>query len=235
VRNTHWRNASSTKVFWYFGRLSWSPDGKLLAFSDRTSVSEPTSIFLLSLDTLAIRRLTSPRLRVTTTRHSPPMRKPWLSTVVRRESPPSTRWQFAGGEEHRLITGPAIRLGVSLDPGRPRHCFREGWLAGKSAWLWKISRHGGDPERLQFGPGGDRAFNFAGNRLAYARQVTISISGGENSTHCRRPLRSGSCLPRLSRVALSFRPTAARSSSSLLAAVLTKSGCAAATDATSFN
>lgn len=45
----------------YFGRLSWSPDGRLLAFSDRQSPNEPaSSIFLLSLDSLEVRRLTSP-------------------------------------------------------------------------------------------------------------------------------------------------------------------------------
>src|SRR5215470_6887420 len=41
------------------GRLSWSPDGKLLAFSDRPSREEhASSIFLLSLDSLEARRLT---------------------------------------------------------------------------------------------------------------------------------------------------------------------------------
>jgi DNA-binding winged helix-turn-helix (wHTH) protein len=41
---------------------------------------------------------------VTTTRHSPPMRKSWLSTVVRRESPPSTRWQLQ--EERSTVSSP---------------------------------------------------------------------------------------------------------------------------------
>ena len=61
VRDTHWEEREFYEVFWYFGRLSWSPDGKLLAFSDREASNEPTSIYLLSLDTLAVRRLTSPR------------------------------------------------------------------------------------------------------------------------------------------------------------------------------
>ena len=59
VRDTHWEEREFYEVFWYFGRLSWSPDGKLLAFSDRPSSSEPTSIYLLSLDSLTVRRLTS--------------------------------------------------------------------------------------------------------------------------------------------------------------------------------
>src|SRR5689334_14027266 len=35
VRETHWEEREFYQPFWYFGRLSWSPDGKLLAFSDR--------------------------------------------------------------------------------------------------------------------------------------------------------------------------------------------------------
>jgi len=62
VRDTHWEEREFYEVFWYFGRLSWSPDGKLLAFSDRASRNEPTSIFLLALDTGAVKRVTSPGL-----------------------------------------------------------------------------------------------------------------------------------------------------------------------------
>ncbi len=51
VRNTLWDDQEFDEVFW-FGRLSWSPDGKSLAYSDRASRSEAASIFLLSLDSL---------------------------------------------------------------------------------------------------------------------------------------------------------------------------------------
>ena len=51
---------NSTKSFGFAGRLSWSPDGKLLAYSDHASRGEGASIFLLSLDSLDVRRLTSP-------------------------------------------------------------------------------------------------------------------------------------------------------------------------------
>src|SRR5258706_809293 len=61
VRETHWQEDEVYQVFWYFGRLSWSPDGKLLAYSDRTDPNAPASIFLLSLDSLEVRRLTSPQ------------------------------------------------------------------------------------------------------------------------------------------------------------------------------
>jgi DNA-binding winged helix-turn-helix (wHTH) protein len=62
VRETHWQKSDFDQVFWYFGRLSWSPDGRVLAYSDRTSANESaSSIFLLALDSQEPRRLTSPQ------------------------------------------------------------------------------------------------------------------------------------------------------------------------------
>jgi Tol biopolymer transport system component/DNA-binding winged helix-turn-helix (wHTH) protein len=171
VRDTHWEEREFYEVFWYFGRLSWSPDGKLLAFSDRTSVSEPTSIFLLSLDTLAIRRLTSPRLPGD---YNPSFSPDAQTLAFNRGSQGVTSiytLAVSGGEEHRLVTGPQYGWGLAWTPdGRNIVFAKAGWLA-KSGWLWKISRHGGDPERLQFGQEGTEP-SIRGNRLAYARQVT---------------------------------------------------------------
>ena len=60
VRKTLWDDQEFDEVFWFGGHLSWSPDGKLLAYSDRASRGEAASIFLLSLDSLEVRKLTSP-------------------------------------------------------------------------------------------------------------------------------------------------------------------------------
>jgi DNA-binding winged helix-turn-helix (wHTH) protein len=60
VRKTLWEEQEFYPIMGSAGLLSWSPDGKLLAFSDRASRDEPSSIFLLSLDLLEVRRLTSP-------------------------------------------------------------------------------------------------------------------------------------------------------------------------------
>lgn len=96
VRDTHWEEREFYEVFWYFGRLSWSPDGKLLSFSDRTSGNEPTSIFLLSLDSLA--RSADHRLG-----HSDPHhRQAWAGRVTLQ-----TRCRMSGG----LAAGVATRLG----------------------------------------------------------------------------------------------------------------------------
>ena len=49
-----------TKSFRNADRLSWSPDGKVLAFSDHAARDEQPPFLLLSLDSLEVRRLSSP-------------------------------------------------------------------------------------------------------------------------------------------------------------------------------
>ena len=171
VRETHWEEREFYEVFWYFGRLSWSPDGKLLAFSDRTASNGPTSIFLLSLDTLAARRLTSPGIPGD---YNPAFSPDGKTLAFNRGSQGVTSiytLPVAGGEERRLITGSQFGWGLAWTPdGRNIVFGRAGWLA-QSGWLWKISRYGGEPERLQFGQEGTEP-SIRGTRLAYARQVT---------------------------------------------------------------
>ena len=171
VRDTHWEEREFYQVFWYFGRLSWSPDGKLLAFSDRASSVEPTSIYLLSLDSSAIRKLTSPGLPGD---YNPAFSPDGRTLAFNRGSQGVTSiytLPVAGGEERRLITGSQFGWGLAwTQDGRNIVFGRAGWLA-KSGWLWKISRNGGEPERLQFGQEGTEP-SIRGNRLVYARQVT---------------------------------------------------------------
>jgi Tol biopolymer transport system component/DNA-binding winged helix-turn-helix (wHTH) protein len=170
VRDTHWEEREFYEVFWYFGRLSWSSDGKFLAFSDRASSSEPTSIFLLSLDTLAVRRLTSPGLPGD---YNPAFSPEGRTLAFNRGSQGVTSiytLPVAGGEEHLVTTGPQFGWGLAwTSDGREIVFGRAGWLAG-SGWLWKIPVHGGEPQRLQFGQEGTEP-SIRGNRLVYARQV----------------------------------------------------------------
>jgi Tol biopolymer transport system component len=171
VRETHWEEREFYEVFWYFGRLSWSPDGKLLAFSDRAASNGPTSILLLSLDTLAARRLTSPGIPGD---YNPAFSPDGKTLAFNRGSQGVTSiytLPAAGGEERRLITGSQFGWGLAWTPdGRNIVFGRAGWLA-TSGWLWKISRYGGEPARLQFGQEGTEP-SIRGNRLVYARQIT---------------------------------------------------------------
>jgi len=170
IRDTHWEEREFYEVFWYFGRLSWSPNGKFLAFSDRLTSSEPTSIFLLSLDTLGVRKLTSPGLPGDyNPAFSPDGR--WLAFNRGSQGVTSIyTMPAAGGVERRLISGSQYGWGLAWTAdGRNIVFGRAGWLP-KSGWLWKIPARGGEPERLQFGQEGGEP-SIQGNWLAYARQL----------------------------------------------------------------
>jgi Tol biopolymer transport system component/DNA-binding winged helix-turn-helix (wHTH) protein len=172
VRETHWQEVEFYQVFWFFGRLAWSPDGKLLAYSDRRDSSEPAaSIFLLSLDSQEVRRLTSPQGSVGD--HNPVFSPDSRTLAFNRSSQGVTSIYTApvsGGEEQRLITGVQYGWGLAWTPdGRDIVFAKAGWLAD-AGWLWKIPRGGGEPERLQFGQEGVEP-SIQGNRLAYARQT----------------------------------------------------------------
>jgi Tol biopolymer transport system component/DNA-binding winged helix-turn-helix (wHTH) protein len=194
VRKTLWEEQESYEVFWSAGRLSWSPDGKSLAFSDRASPDEPTlSIFLLSLDSLEVRKLTSPlRSKGDVNRVSSPDGQTLAFVSLRSRgdfspafSPDGQTLAFArishgvqsiytvpvaGGEEQRLISGGTYNWGLAWTPdGRDIVFAKAGWLA-EDGWLWKISLRADEPERLQFGQGGVQPV-IRGNRLVYVRQM----------------------------------------------------------------
>ena len=170
VRETHWEEREFYQPFWYFGRLSWSPDGKLLAFSDRASSNEPTSIFLLSLDSLGVRRLTSPQLPGD---YNPAFSPDGRTLAFNRGSQGGQAIYtvpVSGGEEKFVVSGPQFGWGLAWTPDGSNIVFaKAGWLL-KTGWLWKLSLRGGEPERLQFGQEGVEP-SIRGNRLVYARQV----------------------------------------------------------------
>ena len=170
LRDTHWEEREFYEIFWYFGRLSWSPDGKMLAFSDRLTSKDPTSIFLLSLDTLAVHKLTSPGLPGD---YNPAFSPDGRMLAFDRGSQGITSiylMSAEGGEERQLISGSQYGWGLAWTADGGDIVFgRAGWLP-KSGWLWKISAAGGKPERLQFGQEGGEP-SIRGNRLAYARQL----------------------------------------------------------------
>src|SRR5215467_254323 len=183
VRETHWQEEEFYQVFWYFGRLSWSPDGNLLAYSDRTDSNEATSIFLLSLDSMEVRKLTSTQGSIGD--YNPTFSPDGRTLAFNRGSQGVTSiytTPVSGGTEQRLISGVQFGWGLAWTPdGRDIVFARAGWLAD-AGWLWKISRRGGEPQRMQFGQQGVE-HSIRGNRLVYARQT-------ENVNIWRRKLKS---------------------------------------------
>ena len=172
VRETSWQEDEFYQIFWFFGRLSWSPDGKYLAYSDHANLDgSATSIFLFSLESSDIRRLTFPRTSIGD--YNPTFSPDGQTLAWNRTSQDQTSiytMALSGGEEQRLISGQQFGWGLAWTPdGRDIVFGKAGWLAN-AAWLWKISRNGGEPERLQFGQEGVQP-SIRGDRLVYAREM----------------------------------------------------------------
>ena len=129
---------------------------------------------MLSLDSLAVRRLTfasgSPG------DYNPAFSPDGETLAFNRGSQGITAIYtkpVAGGEEHRVTAGSQFGWGLAWTAnGRDIVFGRAAWL-GRSGWLWKVSFQGGEPERLQFGQEGSEP-SIRGNRLAYARQIMRS-------------------------------------------------------------
>jgi Tol biopolymer transport system component/DNA-binding winged helix-turn-helix (wHTH) protein len=153
----------------------FSSDGKTLAIVDKTTLAEPSSIFQLTVQGGAKRKLTSPP-RGTTGDYYPAF------------SPDGKRLAFA-----RAISFSATDLYVMpLAGGQPTRLTFDGLTIDGLAWtsdgreiifssrrggsfdsLWRIGAGGGTPERVS--ATGENAISPAvsrdGNRLAYTRQL----------------------------------------------------------------
>ncbi len=163
VRNTLWDDQEFQEAFRFAHRLSWSPDGKFLAYSDRPSRSEAASIFLLSLDSLDVRRLTSaPQARGD---FSPEFSPDGLTLAFARDTQGVESiyvTPVSGGKEKRLTSDTKQKWGLTWTTDGREVVFSD------VGWLWKVSLRGGAPERLQFGQDGVDP-SIGGNRLVYVR------------------------------------------------------------------
>jgi Tol biopolymer transport system component/DNA-binding winged helix-turn-helix (wHTH) protein len=164
VRNTNWDDQEFQGASRFADRLSWSPDGKLLAYSDRASRSEAASIFLLSLDSLEVRRLTSP---LRSRGDFSPEFSPDGQTLAFARDSQGVESIYAipvsGGEEQRLTSDTKQKWGLTWTSDGREIVFSD------SSWLWKIPIRAGEPERrLQFGQDGVQP-SIRGNRLVYVQ------------------------------------------------------------------
>jgi Tol biopolymer transport system component/DNA-binding winged helix-turn-helix (wHTH) protein len=153
---------------------SWSPDGRLLAISERQAQG-PRSIFLVSIESLEKRKLTSPP--VGSVGDCAPAISPDGRTVAfNRVSAAGGIYlvPVAGGELTRLTReqGPFCERLAWTANGRELVFSSSGGAPESSASLWRVSASGGKPERVVVG--GENAANPAissrGNRLAYEQR-----------------------------------------------------------------
>ncbi len=144
--------------------LDWSPDGKLLAVSDRSSSRDLFSIFLISVETGARRKLTSPL--PTTTSPSlegdscPVFSSDGRSLAFSRGAGSTFRdilvVPIEGGEPRRLISG-RLTYGFDWTSDSQEIVFSSAVGAGARRQLWRTSVARASAELLTIG--GESALN----------------------------------------------------------------------------
>jgi Tol biopolymer transport system component len=127
--------------------LTWSPDGRYLAFPDKASPQESYSIALISVEGLEKRKLTSPPTGYsdTTPAFAPNSQK---LAFIRSGSVADDIYviPIAGGDERRLTFDKRVIRGLAWTPEGREIVFssqRKGWFN-----LWRIAVSEGTPELL---------------------------------------------------------------------------------------
>ena len=157
----------------YATNLSWSPDGKFIAFSDRPSAPEPRSIFVLSLESLEKKRLTTPPEQYwgdIYMEFSPDGKSLTVNRFSTMVSNDLYVVPFAGGDARRLTFDNASITGAAWTEDGKEIVFASNRL-GSIPSLWKIAPSGGAPKRLAIT--GENAAGVViarqGHRMAYGQ------------------------------------------------------------------
>ena len=172
--NTKWNQKA--------GGLSWSADGRFIAYSSKVSPGQPYQISLLATDSLERRTLTSPPTQSTgddLAVFSPDGRTLAFERISNDGVSADIYLQpVIGGEPRRLTFDNVNPRGLAWTADGREIVFSSK-RAGPAESLWRISVSGGAPERLALG--GDNALypsvSTQGHRLAY---VTMKGSIDEN-------------------------------------------------------
>lgn len=162
----------SDAISWEYAGVAWSKDGKHLIFPDRPTPQSPSALFFISIDTLAIQRLTSPP-------------RGWDGDWTPVISPDGSKIAFVRGPESSARD---VYVMSASGQGVPIRLTHENRLVVGLTWtrdgndivfssnrdgsfgLWKVPASGGPPQRLSIG--GENSYSPAiaprGNMLAYS-------------------------------------------------------------------
>jgi eukaryotic-like serine/threonine-protein kinase len=164
-------------LYEYGNALSWSPDGKQLAFSGREAANEPNGIFVLSTETLEKRRITtapSGYLGDSTPAFSPDGRTIAFFRWVTVGPADVFLVPAAGGEVKRLTFDGRSCRGLAWTADGKDIVFSSwpSWLSNTGLRLLRIPVAGGTPAPL--GAGEENACTLAiskqGDLLAYSQE-----------------------------------------------------------------
>ena len=181
-------------------KLSWSPTGESLAVVEKSSPSEPYSIFLLSRETGEKRRLTSPPAGVIG--DSSPVFSPDGKTLafVRLSAVANADIYLLplnGREPSRLTFSKAGINGLTWTPDGRDIFFSLYRGADTRFGLWKISANGGAPEQVVRSPDvPDPTISSRGNHLAFTQIVNdynvwrIDLARSKGQSNSMAPLIS---------------------------------------------
>ena len=165
------RKLVDTHDNWVQADITWSPDGKYLALADRDSGDSPYSLYLMSLETLQRRRLTTPPGTSVVGDWCPTFSPDQQSLAfVRTLDSGSSEIEvllLGSGEIHAVTSDPsALNGGLAWAPEGKDIIFasaRKGQLR-----LWRVAAAGGEPYALSIGEGAfGPAVSDRGHRLAY--------------------------------------------------------------------
>ncbi len=152
--------------------LDWSPDGKWLAYTDKSAPGEPYAVFLLSIETLNKRKLTSPlkqSIGDEEVAFSPDGKKLAVARARTLGVMDVYLISVKSGEPKRLTFDNLKIHGLDWTPDG-RHIIYSSNRGGDFG-LWKVAASGGRPELLASGiTGADNpAVSSNGDRLAFEK------------------------------------------------------------------
>ncbi|MDT7605270.1 MAG: hypothetical protein QOF61_3267, partial [Acidobacteriota bacterium] len=166
--------------------LDWSPDGRSLAYAARDHAQETYGVSVLTVDSLDVRRLTSPPAGTFGDIH--PVFSPDGQTLAFIRYTDDVAELFimpAGGGEARQLTFDNRRIdGLVWTPDSRELVFSSNRSGGYN--LWRMPAQGGEPVRVE-GVGQDAhepSVARTGGRLAYSQQSV-------DTNIWRVPLRGG--------------------------------------------
>ena len=208
--------------------LSWSPDGRYLAFSDRSAPQAPVSLFIISVEQPVRRKLTSPPA-LSIGDLDPEISADGHSVAFIRATSRGVsdiyRVPFAGGEPTRLTTGESGLRGLTWTPDDTALVYSSssgGALV--DGGLWSVPAAGGSLNACQSAvtmrpirpspavrtdlrsssrqwglTSGSWTFQGGGNRSA--RPGDSSLRRGTTPARTSRRTEKGSCFTRTARAA----------------------------------
>ncbi len=189
---------ASFAPFWILSAsaLSWSPDGKVLAYSE-TPPGGPVTMWLLSVENLQKTRI-EPAVACQDAWN--PTFSPDGKTLAFACSSSIGVWSIyaqplSGGAATRVASATGFPGGLCWTPDGSRIVFATATHPGSGGELWQVSTSGSSPERLLFAQDAySPSFSRRGNRLAFARRFeTIDIwriDLSQNPPHPRKLIAS---------------------------------------------